>query len=83
MANDIKIKKILRKIYNIDYSKISLRNDDEFIMQQNGVSEFTQMLRKMDTDNGIIVTAPTCGSCGVLPSVMYYLQKKKSNLKFY
>lgn len=56
MGNNIQIKKILRKIYNIDYSKILLRNDDEFIMQANGVSEFTQMLRKMDTDNGIIVT---------------------------
>jgi L-serine dehydratase len=25
---------------------------------------------------GIIVTAPTCGSCGVLPGVLYYLQKR-------
>lgn len=25
---------------------------------------------------GTIVTAPTCGSCGVLPSVLYYLQKR-------
>ncbi len=26
---------------------------------------------------GIIVTAPTCGACGVLPAVMYYMQQKK------
>ena len=25
---------------------------------------------------GIVVTGPTCGACGVLPSVLYYLQKK-------
>lgn len=25
---------------------------------------------------GIIVSAPTCGSCGVLPGVLYYLQKR-------
>ena len=24
---------------------------------------------------GIIVTAPTCGSCGVLPAVLYYMKK--------
>lgn len=54
--SNIKIKKIIRKIYNIDYSKITLRDDDEFILQSNGVSEFTQMLKKFDTDNGIIVT---------------------------
>lgn len=53
---DIKVKKILRKIYNIDYSKILLRDDDEFILQDNGVSEFTQMLKKTDMDNGVIVT---------------------------
>ncbi len=26
---------------------------------------------------GMIVTAPTCGACGVLPAVMYYMQQKK------
>lgn len=56
METNVKIKKITRKIYNIDYSKITLRDDDEFILQSNGVSEFTQMLKKFDTDNGIIVT---------------------------
>ena len=26
---------------------------------------------------GIIVTAPTCGSCGVLPSVLLYMQERR------
>jgi len=26
---------------------------------------------------GIIVTAPTCGSCGILPAVLLYMQEKK------
>lgn len=26
---------------------------------------------------GTIVTAPTCGACGVLPAVLYYMQKKR------
>jgi hypothetical protein len=54
--SDIKVKKILRKIYNIDYSKILLRDDDEFILQANGISEFTEYLVKRDMDNGVIVT---------------------------
>ncbi len=28
-----------------------------------------------NASGGVIVTAPTCGSCGVLPSVMYHLKK--------
>ena len=33
----------------------------------------------------IIVTAPTCGSCGVLPAVLFYLQKTRnySNIRIY
>ena len=28
-----------------------------------------------NADNGIIVTAPTCGSCGIVPSILYYMYK--------
>ncbi len=31
---------------------------------------------EQNADNGTIVTAPTCGSCGVVPAVLLYLQKK-------
>jgi hypothetical protein len=56
MENSISIKKVLRRIYNIDYSKATLNDDDEFVIHSNGVSELTQFLRKNDIDNGIIVT---------------------------
>lgn len=29
-----------------------------------------------NASGGIIVTAPTCGSCGVIPAVLYFLQKE-------
>ncbi|MCQ2501148.1 MAG: L-serine ammonia-lyase, iron-sulfur-dependent, subunit alpha [Lachnospiraceae bacterium] len=41
------------------------------------VCSYAYAVSEENADNGIIVTAPTCGACGVLPSVMYYLQKKK------
>ena len=31
---------------------------------------------EQNADNGTVVTAPTCGSCGVLPAVLMYLQDK-------
>ncbi len=31
---------------------------------------------------GTIVTAPTCGACGVLPAVLYYMQQKKGFTDF-
>ena len=33
---------------------------------------------EQNAGNGTIVTAPTCGSCGVLPAVLMYLQDKYS-----
>ncbi|MBR0076096.1 MAG: L-serine ammonia-lyase, iron-sulfur-dependent, subunit alpha, partial [Synergistaceae bacterium] len=30
-----------------------------------------------NADENIVVTAPTCGSCGVLPSVMYYMERDR------
>ncbi|MBQ7871856.1 MAG: L-serine ammonia-lyase, iron-sulfur-dependent, subunit alpha [Oscillospiraceae bacterium] len=36
-----------------------------------------------NADNGVIVTAPTCGACGVLPAVLLYMQEHHnfSNLR--
>ena len=42
------------------------------------VCAYAYAVSEENADNGLIVTAPTCGSCGVLPSVLYYLQKKKN-----
>ena len=56
MENNIKIKKIIKTLYSIDYSKIALESDNEFIIHDNGVSEFTQYLKKIDMNSGIIVT---------------------------
>ena len=32
---------------------------------------------EQNADNGVIVTAPTCGSCGVLPAVLRYVQETR------
>ena len=47
------------------------------IVECQQVCSFAYAVSEENADNGLIVTAPTCGSCGVLPSVLYYLQNKK------
>ena len=39
------------------------------------VSAYAFAVSEQNADCGTIVTAPTCGSCGVLPSVMMYMQE--------
>lgn len=49
------IKRIVKNIYNIDYSKIKIDNKNEFIVDKNGVSDFVNGLKLIDKDNGVIV----------------------------
>lgn len=42
------------------------------------ISSYAYAVSEENASGGIIVTAPTCGACGVLPAVLYYLQNKKS-----
>lgn len=40
------------------------------------ICSYAFAISEQNADNGTIVTAPTCGSCGVLPSALRYMQGK-------
>jgi len=42
------------------------------------VCSYAFAVSEQNADCGLIVTAPTCGSCGVLPAVLAYMQEKNS-----
>ena len=41
------------------------------------ISAYAYAVAEQNADNGVIVTAPTCGACGVLPAVLKYAQETK------
>ena len=41
------------------------------------IAAFAYAVAEQNADNGTIVTAPTCGACGVLPAVLKYAQLTK------
>lgn len=41
------------------------------------VFAYALAVSEMNSSGGEIVTAPTCGSCGVVPAVLYHLQKSR------
>jgi L-serine dehydratase len=54
------------------YRKASLSGP---LLQRAGfVSAYALAVSEENASGGKIVTAPTCGSCGILPAVLYYLQ---------
>ena len=47
-------------------------------MQQTGlITAYALAVSEENAGGGIIVTAPTCGACGVLPATLYYMQQKQ------
>ena len=53
--------------------------DESQVTRENRiVCSYAYAVSEQNADNGIIVTAPTCGACAVLPSVLRYMQEKHS-----
>lgn len=66
--------KLKRKAFEL-YHNLE-HNDMPEITENRLVSSYAFAVSEENASGGIIVTAPTCGACGVLPAVVYYLQEK-------
>ena len=53
--SDTMIKKVINKVYHLDYSKVKLESGDEFVINKNGYSDFIQSFKMIDHDNGYVV----------------------------
>ena len=47
------------------------------LMEFQQIAAYAYAVAEQNADNGTIVTAPTCGACGVLPAVLKYAQDTK------
>lgn len=54
-----------------------LVNKHPEIIECQRVCSYAYAVSEQNAGNGLIATAPTCGSCGVLPAVLYYFQDKR------
>ncbi len=54
-----------------------LYNKDKEFDENRLISSYALAVAEQNAGNGVVVTAPTCGASGVLPSVMYYFYKDK------
>lgn len=51
--------------------------DESPVTRENRiVCAYAYAVSEQNADNGTIVTAPTCGSCAIVPSVLKYMQEK-------
>ena len=54
---------------------IKAKNIGEELKQESFVFAYALAVAEENSSGGQVVTAPTCGSCGVLPAVLYWMQK--------
>lgn len=55
---------------------VPLANETEQLKENRIVSSYAFAVAEQNASGGTIVTAPTCGACGVMPSVfLYYMQR--------
>lgn len=52
------------------------RNQLAQVRETRIICAYAFAVSEQNADNGTIVTAPTCGSCGVVPSVLRYMQEQ-------
>lgn len=53
-----------------------IENEDETVKQNRLLCAYAYATSEENASGGVIVTAPTCGASGVLPSVLYYMKEK-------
>ena len=53
-----------------------IENEDETVKQNRLLCAYAYATIEENASGGVIVTAPTCGASGVLPSVLYYMKEK-------
>lgn len=66
----LKVKRKAKEIY-----EKSLKEGNPFIKEQLFIMSHAYAASEENAAGGVVSTAPTCGSCGVIPGVIAYLRK--------
>ena len=52
-------------------------NESADVTMNRLIAAYAYAVSEENADEHLVVTAPTCGSCGVLPAVLYYMQEDR------
>ena len=71
LPGPLKLKRKAPSLYSQNPSKEAME-----ITENRLVSSYAFAVSEENASGGVIVTAPTCGACGVLPAVLYYMHER-------
>ena len=70
LPGTLKLNKVAKKMY-----ENALNINDVAERKEMLLSSFSYAVSENNADGKMIVTAPTCGSAGIIPSILYYYKK--------
>ena len=73
LPGGLKIKRKAKHLY-----EAVIPNETSQVRECRIVSAYAFAASEQNADCGTIVTAPTCGSCGVLPATLLYIQEQRN-----
>jgi len=71
LPGPLKLKRKAPELYNFNVDR-----EIPEITENRLVASYAFAVSEENASGGIIVTAPTCGACGVLPALLYYMHEK-------
>ena len=72
LPGGLKVQRKAKSLYEQDTSNLP-----PALQEFQAIAAYAYAVAEQNADNGTIVTAPTCGACGVLPAVLKYAQDTK------
>ena len=73
IPGSLKLKRKAKQIF-----EFMLDEETPEIRRNRILSGYSYAVSEENASGGVIVTAPTCGACGVLPAVLYYMKTEKN-----
>ena len=67
--------KVMRKAKILNQKRCY--NETSDITMNRVMASYAFAVSEENASENVVVTAPTCGSCGVIPSVLYYMQSER------
>ncbi len=72
LPGGLKVQRKAKSLYEQNTESLS-----PALQEFQAIAAYAYAVAEQNADNGTIVTAPTCGACGVLPAVLKYAQDTK------
>ena len=73
LPGGLNVKKRAKKLYHL-----AVPDETPQLWETRILSSYAFAVSEQNADNGTVVTAPTCGACGVLPAVLRYMQETRN-----